>query len=174
MPKVQSKTIKNTKSQSGVIAAVLLILIVIVAAMAVMSFVIPFVKDKLDSGGCLEVAGEVEITNKLDYTCYNITDYTMHLQIKYKDIENLTKGFQILVGSSGGSESFEVFPGPAINNITMLNGTSTLVLPGKNEERTYVFGGITSIPESIEVYPILLNGETCEGDSLTSISGCLS
>ena len=164
---------KTKKSQAGIIGAVLLILIVLVVAMIVMSFVVPFVRDRLEGGGCLDVAGEIEITNNLQYTCYNATADNMSVQIHYGDIENLTQGFQITIGSSGASESFEVVPETS-DSITMLGGGS-VELPGKNEERTYILGGIDPIPEFIEVYPILSNGNACDASSsLTKVSNCFT
>jgi len=161
----------SKRSQSGVIGAVLLILIVIVTAMVVMSFVVPFVKKQLEGTGGLEVIGKIEITNNLQYTCYNSTN--MSLQIHYGDIENLTQGFQVTINSEGSSKSFDIISGTTADNISMLDGTEKLILPGKNEERTYVLEGIDTIPDSIEIYPILINGDRCEAsDSLTSISTC--
>jgi len=159
------------KAQSGVIGAVLLILIVIIAAMVVIGFIIPFIREKLEGGECVKVAGEMEIKNNLQYTCYNSSSKSMRVQIHYGDIENLTKGFQISIGSSGGSESFEVYPGTS-DNVTMF-GVGTIELPGKNEERTYVLGGVATRPETVELYAILKNGKACDpSDSLTSISLC--
>ena len=134
--RLQSKMmIKNKKSQSGVIGAVLLILIVIIAAMVVISFVVPFIRDKLSGGDCVKVIGEIEITNNLQYTCYNSTADNMSIQIHYGDIVNLTKGFQVSIGSSGGTKSFEVYP-ETEDTITMRDLSTTIELPGKNEERT--------------------------------------
>ena len=161
----------NIKSQSGIIGAVLLILIVIISAMVVMAFAIPFVKERLGGGGGLEVAGEITIKNSLQYTCYNATQKNMSVQIHYGDIQNLTKGFQINVGVSGSSLSY-VIPDDA--TVVMYDG-STLEIPGANLESTYVLSGVPSLPEYVEVYPILVNGDVCDkSDSLTSVSKCSS
>jgi len=161
---------KTIKAQSGIIAAVLLILIVIIAAMIVLTFVVPFVKDQLQGGDCLAVAGKMEITTNPRYTCYNSTSEILNIQVHYGDLENLTKGFQLTIESAGKSKSIEVVPGTT--DVKMYDG-GTIELPGKNEERTYNITNITSTPESIEIYPILNSGKTCDAsDSATSIALC--
>jgi flagellin-like protein len=163
---------KSKNAQSGVIAAVLLILVVIVSALVVMSFVVPFVRDKLDGTGCLDVAGKMEITNNLQYTCYNSSSDNLSVQIHYGDIANLTRGFQISVGVDGGSKSFNI---PDDNTSFVMYGGGTNYLPGNNEERTYILGYFTEIPDSIKLYPILSNGDACDvSDTVNSISYCTS
>ena len=166
---------KSKRSQSGIIAAVLLIMIVIISAVVIISFVVPFVKERLEGGDCLDLVGKIEIRNNLQYTCYNSTSNNLNLQIHYGDIQNLTKGFQVSVGFSGQSEPFTVIPTP-VGDVTMYpDEDPDILIPGKNQERTYILGGITNLPESIEVYPILKNGKTCDSsDSLAFVSECVS
>tara|TARA_Y100000310_G_C20614270_1_gene779753 strand:+ start:115 stop:618 length:504 start_codon:yes stop_codon:yes gene_type:complete len=165
--------VKNKKAQAGIIGTVLLILIVITATMVVISFVLPFVRERLEGGDCVNVAGEIEIKNNLQYTCYNSTSNKMSVQIGYGDIENLTNGFQLSIGSSGESQSFEILSGATADSVTMLDGSTTMQLPGKNGIRTYLFAEITSVPESVEIYPILKNNKACDvSDSLTLINIC--
>jgi flagellin-like protein len=163
---------KNIKSQSGIIAAVLLILIVIVSALVVMSFVVPFVKKQLEGTGCLDVAGGIEIANNLQYTCYNPDSSVLSVQIHYGDVANLTNGFHISVGGGGTSSTIKIPEDDT--KFEMYNGAPTS-LPGNNEERTYNLSGISSLPEAITVYPILSNGDVCDlSDSITSITTCTS
>jgi len=163
---------KSKKSQSAIISTVLLIMIVVIAAGIIIAFVVPFVRDKLSGGDCLAIAGEVSITNNLKYTCYDANLDRMRVQIHYGDIENLTKGFQIIVDSSGQSKSFDI-TSASVTDVLMLNNDTVLVFPGKNQERTYQLEGIDSVPEDVKVYPVLKNGKTCEAsDNLVSISAC--
>jgi len=78
----QSKLMPISKrSQSQIITTILLILIGVIAAGIIMSFIIPFIKDKLQGGDCLDVVNKIEISS--GYTCYNTTDdlnYT-HVQV---------------------------------------------------------------------------------------------
>ena len=163
----------SNKSQSAVIASVLLILIVMVSAVIIMSFVVPFVRNQLSGADCLDVSGKMQITNNLQYTCYNVSSGKMHLQVHYEDLENITKGFQITIESGGSSSSHSIIDGETTTNITMLDGIAILEQPGKNEERTYDIS-VSSKPESISIYPVLLNKKTCDlSDSLISVNNCV-
>ncbi len=162
---------KSKCSQSQVVGAVVLILIVIASAMVIMSFIIPFIRDQLSGTECLDVAGKILIKNNPAYTCYDLPTTNMSVQILFKDIQNLTKGFQINVESGGSSKSVSVISGTT-DEVYMLNGGAVEV-PGKNEERTYIITGINSLPDSVSVYPILNNDKTCDAsDVMTTVVSC--
>ena len=163
---------KGDKAQSQIVGTVLLILLVIVAAMIIMGFVIPFINKQLSSTGCLDVVDGIQIKNNLDYTCYDSTVPNLRVQIHMGDIVNLTKGFQLSVESGGSSDVFEISDN-SDTDVSMYDETEVEV-PGKNEERTYVIDGIDSLPESISVYPILNNGDTCDPYTLNVINECES
>lgn len=155
------------KSQSEIISSVLLILLVIVAAMILFSFAIPFVKEKLSSGDCLDVAGKIEISS--GYTCYNGT--VMQVQIHVLEIRDLIKGVSIELGGAS-TNNFKIINATTITGVSLCNGSQRLeVPPADNTERTYV---ITSPrPNIIRVYPILKGGKICEAsDTLTEINDC--
>jgi len=161
---------KNKSGQSQIIGAVLLILLVIISAMIIMAFAVPFVRDKLSGTECLDVTGKIEIKNNPSYTCYDSLNEAIRIQIKIGDIENLTKGFEIIVESGGSSDTYEV-----VSNSTevLMYGGGSVEIPGRNEERTYLIPGVSSIPDSVSVYPILNNGKTCDvSDILDSIENC--
>jgi len=143
--------------------------------MVVMGFIVPFVQKQLEGGKCLDVVGKIEITNNLKYTCYNSTAKKMSVQIHYGDIEELIKGIQLTIDYAGRSKSFEITDEYSSDDISMLGG-GFIELPGRNEERTYIIQleSDAEIPESIEVYPILSNGQRCDAsESITSISNCI-
>ena len=159
----------NKRGQSQIVSTVLLILLVVTAIVLIFSFVIPFVKDKLSSGDCLEVAGKVEIST--GYTCHNGSD--MQVQVKIQDISNLIEGFTIEFGGAS-TDSFEIKNNTeGAPNMKMCDGTNPLMLPPKdNTERTYVISS-TEKPDVIRVYPILNGGKTCGvSDSITTIDDC--
>jgi len=162
---------KNKKGQSQIVSTVLLILLVIATVVIVMGFVIPFVKDKLASGACLDVAGKIEISS--GYTCYDVGDSEMQVQIGIEDIRELIDGFTIELGGAS-SESFRIENNTQVTDVNMFNGNPILELPPKdNTGRTYVISNIFDEPDFIEVYPILKGGKVCGGTSpVTSIEVC--
>lgn len=158
------------RGQSQIITTVILILIGITAASLIMSFVIPFIQDKLQSGDCLDVIGHVEISS--GYTCYNssVTSNYTHVQIHIGEIEDLIDGFAIELGGPS-SKTFKI-TNDTHTSINMYGGES-FELPGNNEERTYIIAESRTKPESINVYPILKGGNACPAsDSVVDIENC--
>ena len=159
------------RAQSQIVGAVVLILLVIASAMVIMGFVLPFIRDKLSGTECLDVSGKILIKNNPTYTCYESAGANMSVQILFKDVQNLTKGFQINVESRGSSKTVSVISGTT-DEVYMRNG-GVVEVPGKNEERTYIITGINSLPDSISVYPILNNDKTCDAsDVMTTVVSC--
>jgi len=58
------------RSQTQVVATVLLILITVVLVVVVFTFLTPFVNKQLEGSGCLKVSEQVLIQNNIQYTCY--------------------------------------------------------------------------------------------------------
>jgi len=167
----QSKLMPISKrSQSQIITTILLILIGVIAAGIIMSFIIPFIKDKLQGGDCLDVVNKIEISS--GYTCYNTTDdlnYT-HVQVHIGEIKDLISGFAIELGGPS-SKTFRI-TNDSHSSIEMYGG-GEFDLPGDNEERTYVITQSRDKPESISVYSILKNGKACpSSDSIVDIEVC--
>jgi flagellin-like protein len=155
------------RGQSQVVASVLLILVVIVASFLIISFVVPFVQDTLSGADCFEVVNVVKIKDNIQYTCYDSGVTGLRVQIHLNDDE-LIEGFQIVVESSGSSSSVEVYEGIGVGPVTMYDGSS-ISLPGKNEEKTYVIGSVGNLPDSVLVYPILIGGKTCDSSHSVSV-----
>jgi len=155
------------RSQSQIVSTVLLILIVITAIVLIFSFVIPFVKDKLSEGDCLDVAGKVEIST--GYTCHNGS--AMQVQVYIADIEEIIEGFSIELGGPS-SKTIKIEESNGISGVKMCNQSAVIYLPGNNEERTYVFENVNK-PTLVRVYPILKGGKVCSSsDTTTTIDDC--
>ena len=158
------------KAQSQIVTAVLLILIVIALAVVVLNFSMNFVKDKLSGTGCFEAVDKVTFTNSNDYTCIDTKgtvtkdDDVLNLQVHIGDINESISGFLIETGGAT-TISREIKEGETADNVTMYGGGGTLELPGKNEERTYVFD-FTITPETVKIYPILTDGQVCEASDI--------
>ncbi len=159
--------LNSKRSQSEIVSSVLLILLVVIAAMLILAFVIPFVREKLASGDCLDVAGKVEISS--GYTCYNGT--AMQIQVHVLEIRDLIDGFSIELGGAS-TNNFKIINDTIISGVSMCDGSQTPeVPPADNTERTYVI--IANEPNVIRVYPILKGGKTCgASDTITIIEGC--
>jgi len=146
----------RSKGQSLVISSVLLILLVVVVTFIIIGFVVPFVKNQLSGTDCFDAVGDVEIVNSNKYTCY--AEVEMLVRVRVNDDENI-KGFTIVLGGAT-TKSYEIKGGAPLDNVKMYDDSASLVLPGKNEERTYKI--TTGIPENINLYPILKDGRSCE------------
>ena len=163
---------KRDKAQSGVISTVLLILLVVAVSVIIFGFVIPFVKEKLSEGDCLDVSGKVELDS--GFTCYNEdvaipANSNMQVQIHVGDIADLLSGFAIELG---GATSTTVRITEDIAEFTMYGGEE-FSLPGNNEARTYIILS-SEKPKSVKIYPILESGKTCpSSDSMVDIDDCI-
>jgi flagellin-like protein len=161
---------KSKKGQSELITTVLLILVSIVAAGIVLQFVVPFVKNKLNSGDCTNTVGKIEISSS-EFTCYNSSSNKMNVQVHVGDIGTDLEGIVIELGGASSS-NFKIKNNTDIAGASMYGGATTLILPLRNQEKTYSLAS-TEIPTSVRVYSILKNEEICGvSDSLTSIDLC--
>ena len=157
------------KAQSQIVTAVLLILIVIALAVVVLNFSMNFVKDKLSGTGCFEAVDKVTFTNSNDYTCIDTKgtvpkdDDVLNLQVHIGDINESISGF--LIETGGATTISKEIKGGEVDDVTMYNKEKILEIPGKNEERTYVFT-VKSSPETVKIYPILTDGQVCEASDI--------
>lgn len=157
----------KTKAQSQIISAILLILIAVSAASIIATFATKFVKDQLETSDCFDVVDKLEISNHPRYTCYDQTTNNMLVQIHLLNAD--IDGFIIEVGGAA-TTTYTIKENTKLTGVTMYNGSTTLKLPGKNEERTYKIN--SQKPEIITLYPII-NNKPCEAsDSITEPINC--
>ena len=123
---------RGIKGQSQIVSTVLLILIAIAAAGVIIAFVIPFVKDKLSGGNCLEVISDVELESR--YTCYDASNNEMLVQIHIGEIRDLIGGFMVELGGPS-SQNVKILEDDN-SRVVMYNGDS-FELPSDSESRTY-------------------------------------
>ncbi|MEK6935756.1 MAG: hypothetical protein AABW67_03135 [Nanoarchaeota archaeon] len=161
---------KGVGSQAGIISTILLILLSIVLIGIIIGFAVPFVKEKLSAGDCLDVLGKMEI--KPDYTCYSSgSSNQMYVQVHIADIRDLINGVVIEL-SGANSESFKIINGTNLSGVSMYSGSPNLELPNDNTERTYNITA-SNKPISINIYPVLKNDKICEvADTTTEIQSC--
>jgi len=169
---------KSKRSQGEIIGAVILVLIVVAVSIIVLSFAVPFVRERLAETSCFDLAGQVTFSEGR-YTCFDNkgntvdTDDKINLQIHIGDVNESLDGFIVELGGAD-SKSIEIKEGVTISNpdVKMYDGSTTLVLPGKNEERTYVI--TDKLPDYVRLYPILKGGKTCDlADTINKLDRCL-
>lgn len=160
----------SKRSQSQIVSTVLLILLVIAAAVIIFGFVIPFVKDKLASGDCLDVAGKVEISSS-QYTCYD-SNGNMSVQVHILEIADLIDGFAIELGGPSSKTVKIINNSDDFDSEFFMHDNAEFSLPKSNEERTYIIP-FSEKPTLIRVYPILKGGKVCGiSDSVIEIDDC--
>lgn len=160
------------RSQSQIIATVLLIMIVIASAVILMNFAVPFVKKQLAGSGCFDAIRSVSISDNKKYTCYDTSTKEMRVQAHIGDSNENINGFLIELGGAA-SKSIKITNDSLYENVRMYDSTynKKLELPGKNEDRTYVIK--SEAVESVKIYPILKEGSSCGvSDSLEKVDVC--
>ena len=165
--------IHGKHSQGDIVATVLLVLLVIAAAVILISFVVPFIKDKLSESECFEYAEKVDITNNEKYTCYDKTNQVLNMQVHIGDIDEKSKTYikalTLIVQAGTDSKVFKIIPpGSSPSGVLMFNDNPVLEIPIKNQERTYKISNINSRPNSTSVYPILNNDRECSDGVYTT------
>jgi len=165
----------GNRAQAQIITVVLLVLIVMVATVIIMAFVIPFVKEKISSGDCLDVVGIDKISiGSSGYTCYDLTNEEMRVQINIGAIKDLIEGFSIEVGGAS-TKNYRIKDG-LVDDVHMIYDLSgdMVELPEDNTARTYVIEGVDIKPNVVYVYPILKDGRICSAShSVTTIDNCI-
>jgi len=172
-------SLKNSKSQSQVITAILLILIAMTLIVIISGFAISFVKDKLGEKSCVDVIGKVEFTDNTKYTCYDINGPTMRVQVHIGDLTEEIIGFTISTEIAGSSDNFEIKNGtnyvdaPKVIMYRPITGYETKILiPPRNSEKTYNIT-VSGEPDNLKIYPILADGTSCDSsDTLITITHC--
>lgn len=161
----------NKKAQPQVVATVLLILIVIIAIVIIMGFVMPFVRDRISESSCLDIVGELTISNDPAYTCYDSAGNEIIVQIKRGNVE--IEGFIIEIGSAT-TQSYTITEDYHDTEVEMYDDT-TVRIPAKISALTYNITGYTSKPDSVIIYPILEGGKTCDPtDTRSDIDACFN
>ncbi len=165
--------IKNKRGLSGVITAVILIALVMVAGVIVWVVVRNIVQGEL--GGvesCFGAYGKVIIDNK--YTCYNSSSEQFQFSVNIGDID--VNSVLVSISGGGATKSYTIknINEPISGLGPYPSGSGNVTLPGKNSGLTYIENTFTTIPDLIQVAPII-GGKQCEvSDSLSEIDDCFS
>lgn len=170
----------NRRGVSAVVATVLLILITIAAAALVSQFVVPFVKNSLQSGGeCVPYRDYFKFQESFSYkgqdyhyNCELNGDYGAIIKSSSgKDSTNI-KGFAILFSNDEDSKKVTVLSGDVAGDVKMLALPDAIIIPSPGETRTYVFNLNKENLKKMEIYPVLKNGRLCDKSDEISINKC--
>lgn len=176
--------LKNKKGISTVVVTLLLVLITIAAVVLLANSIIPFVKGNLNkSTECLSYKDYYKFQQEIEF---NGSTYRFNCNNKSSKLY----GFSVLNAGGGkpgitpaagfavafvGSQSVEKvnvesdFP---VGKIRMLNSTKrTLTSPSVGEVQTYVYNSSNQF-NSMEIYPVLKNGRTCDKTDTITINLC--
>lgn len=169
------KNWKNKKAVSEVVGTVILVAIVISVAALVWVVVNNLIKGQTQSAGsCLGLFEKVTIDSR--YTCYNSTTGELQFSIGIGDVDVE----EVLIGVSAGGtgKSFKIKKDvTTINGVVLYpNRETSVALPERNSGQTYLLNlgtlGLSGVPQSIQLSPVV-NGNQCEvSDSLSQIDNC--
>lgn len=163
----------NKKGLSGVISTLLLILLVLSIIAIVWKVVSDIINKNIDkSKSCFGILDKLSLNS--EHTCNNGSSGELNIYISRGEIE-LDEILVSIIGEGGG-ESFHIGEDYNYSYVRNYSGSYNykLALPNKNAGRTYIVNvieiGIPN-PQTIKIAPVI-NGETCEANSLSSIGGC--
>lgn len=171
----ENKIIKK-RGISPVVTTVLLIVISVTAVLIVAGLIIPFVRNTLgESKECFEVIDQLTINTESGYTCYyndsSTSKMIVNLTIKRGTKELDMEGFMIAVSGEGTSKTFEIKAGQ-VENVKMIDGDTTIKIPGKGEEMTYSINTSMAAVKYAEIVPIMNGGRLCKITDQAEIDKC--
>jgi len=148
----------QTRAMSEVVSNILLILITIAAVGLIASFIIPFIKDKLNNGTqCFDLKDYIQLED-LGKNCYNTenTSFSLSRGLEEQDISKII----VSLFSEGEGKKFEIINGKFAGVKMIKNGVyqENLEIPLAGEAKTYQLAMAgNKITVSLES-----RGKTCE------------
>lgn len=166
---------KNKRAISTLVATVLLILITVAAVGIIWGAIMPVITRTMEIGqACLNA--RVTINTEAGYTCYNPGERNVSIMISHGSEEFDLAGINLVLSGGGTSKSWNFYatatgrvsdPG-----IMMYNGSTILVMPATNEDRTYKVDVTSEAglqpPEQAKAAPIVKVGTTLRTCSVSS------
>ena len=150
---------KNKIGLSTIIATLLTIMLLMIVTAIVWSFVNKTVTDKTkQTSSCLNLFDKIKFNN--DYTCYDANAKTVHFSVEIADV---TVDSVVVAISSASSKSFTITnTAQTISGLTNYpDGSTSIILPGKNSGKTYIASGFNEQPDSLKIAPII-DGQQCD------------
>lgn len=156
----------NKRGVSAVVGSVLLIVITVISVALIISFILPFIKDKLgESEECLNALDSIEFAPS-KFNCYKTTTTADETGFSVKVKNDKIKGFRIALidDINGSSKVYDISDGITNPELRMVGGApgtynGALIFPNAGGQRSYVANGIYS---EAEIAPILENNRVCD------------
>lgn len=164
------------RGMSAIVSTVLLVFVTIVAVVVIAGFIVPFVKNSLESGSeCLDFSDSLQFDSSFGFTCVG-SDGLYGVTVRNSLQEDFgIGGFVLVFMKDGGAKSVKVLVGDTagdeVGEIRMLNKTEELKIPERGEVRTYVYHADKEY-DSVEISPILENGKICEKTASSKFVDC--
>ena len=184
---------KNKKGFSEVVATVLVIFLTIAAIAVLITFIIPFIKEKLTKGSeCLDYKGYFQFEEKFvtsdgikKYNCYSLkTGPPSNLYIgasiranpAEKDAIDEVAGLKLVFIGEGKSKDVDINSGDPPTSKLWMYGESraNLEIPSNGEVITYIYNEPASTAKylSAEVYPVLESERICDVSDRIDLESC--
>ena len=167
---------RGKRGLSEVISVVLLLALTIILVGIIWGVVGNLVKENLNNAGsCVDTFGKVTLNNEL--TCYNSSTNELQFSLGVGDLDNL-QGTLIGIASGGNSATFKILSiNSSVSNVVSYpDRNSNVALPAKNGGATYLFdlgsAGLSGVPESITIAPIIGTSQCDVSDSIQQIDDC--
>ena len=169
---------ENKRGLSAVVATISLVLLTFIAVAVIASFVVPFVRDNLISGsGCFPYREYYTFEIESGYACYEIVDggeKEYRISVRGNSLggeeEALVSGLKLSFIEGGSTEVVDIASGSASSGARMLN-SGIIAIPKSGEVRTYAYVSSADF-ESVEVFPVLTSGRTCDRSDEIEIEVC--
>ena len=165
------------KGLSQIVATVLIILITVSAASFIAGFLVPFVKNNLDSTECFNYRDYFTFDNEFGYNCYesraeNYYKISVSAKTDNSDLEEGITGLGLAFINDDDSEVFLIEEGTPPSGVRMLSDYNALLsLPKSGELRSYNYSS-DKIFNSAKIYSILKSGRECEVSDTIEIGVC--
>ena len=160
----------NKRAISSIIATLLLVVLTIVLVAIIWTVINRMVSQKINqSSACFGNFDPITINSQ--YTCYNSSANSVRFSL---DV-GATKVDGVIVSISSPSKSLSISINGSNNqvaNLSLYNGTSSVMVPAVNSGVTYIYNWSGSdVPNSIQIAPIV-NGQQCGASNPVQLDDC--
>ncbi len=184
--------IRAKKGLSTIVATILIILITFSAAAVLIAFLKPFVQNNLNgSTECIPYQGYYQFQQNFqnDTSTYNFNCYVQRgngalisamigtgTNLSDNDMNNI-KGFLLVFSTPQASESVTLTNGMSVKKtlggVWRIDDSANPILRinSPNEILTYVYNS-SSIYSTIDIYPLLKDGRTCDKADTITLKPC--
>jgi hypothetical protein len=166
----------NKKAISPIITTILLILISIVAVSFVAAFVIPFIKNNMNSD-CFKAINQITIKTNSGFTCYHVEGgkAVVNVSVQRGNEPLGIETFKVTVLGEGESETFTIRNevGRSDGKVKMLKGMSQdIEVPKVGDMKTYVLYTDLASVNSVQIAAGVSGDRMCDPTEEKQIDLC--